>query len=312
MADILVAGLINIETTLRIPGFPLEYNPVNYPFFGVDSSVSGVGYNLARALTVLGDRVDFLSLIGGRDMAGPLVRSALARDGIDDSHVLSAIDQTAQSVILYDPQGRRQIHTDLKDIQEQAYPGEVFEGAMAARQVLALCNINFTRPFLARARQMGKTVATDVHAIADLDDEYNRDFMRQADILFMSDERLTQPPEQVAREAIARYQNEVVVIGLGEQGCLLAVRADHMIERIPAVHTRPVKNTIGAGDALFSAFLHATANGQDPYTAIRSAVVFASYKIGAVSAADGFLNAGELDHLVEQVYGGGGDQSINR
>jgi len=45
-ARILVTGLINIETTLRIEPFPLAYNPVNYPFFAIDSTVSGVGYNI--------------------------------------------------------------------------------------------------------------------------------------------------------------------------------------------------------------------------------------------------------------------------
>jgi len=34
---------------------------------------------------------------------------------------------------------------------------------------------------------------------------------------------------------------------------------------------------------------------RDPYRGLRSAVVFASYKIGAVSAADGLLTDTELD-----------------
>jgi hypothetical protein len=43
--NILVSGLINIETTLQIDGFPVPYFPVRYPFFGVNSTVSAVGYN---------------------------------------------------------------------------------------------------------------------------------------------------------------------------------------------------------------------------------------------------------------------------
>ena len=302
MAKILVAGLINIETTLRVDGFPLAYNPVNYPLFGIQSSVSGVGYNLAKALSGLGNQANFLALIGKQDPAGSQVRASLAGDHIDDRYVLPNLEQTPQSVILYDPQGKRQIHTDLKNFQEQAYPAELFNEAAANCDALALCNINFSRPFLAKSHLSGKLVATDVHAIASLDDEYNRDFMQNAAILFMSDERLTQPPEEIARQAIARYQNDVVVIGLGAQGCLLAVREDHIIERIPAARSRPVVNTIGAGDALFSAFLHAYANGADPYTAIRKAAVFASYKIGAVSAAEGFLDEEGLEKLTKQVY----------
>ena len=139
MAKILVSGLLNIETTLRVEGFPIAYNPVNYPFFGVNSSVSGVGYNIARALTTLGDAVKFLSLIGA-DSAGQLVQNALAADGITAEGVLAAIPATAQSVILYDPQGRRQIYTGLKDIQERIYPPEQYERASAGYEWQALCN----------------------------------------------------------------------------------------------------------------------------------------------------------------------------
>ena len=72
MAGILVAGLINIETTLQVTSFPINYEPVRYPFFGVNSTVSGVGLNVAKTLTTLGDKVSLLSLVG-RDAAGRLV-----------------------------------------------------------------------------------------------------------------------------------------------------------------------------------------------------------------------------------------------
>jgi acarbose 7IV-phosphotransferase len=298
MTHFLVAGLINIETTLRVEGFPLHYNPVNYPFYRVASSVSGVGYNLAKALTTLGNKVHFLALIGNKDIAAPVVRAALNNDQIDDRYVLASLAQTPQSVILYDGEGRRQIHVDLKDIQETAYPPDLFEQAMMDSQVLVMGTVNFARPFLVKAHRSGKLVATDVHTIADLEDDYNRDYMQFAQILFMSHEKIPAAPEAWARQVMARYGNEIVVIGMGAKGCLLAVRKDNFFERIPAVVTRPVVNTIGGGDALFSAFLHATAAGEDPYTAIRKAGVFASYKIGAVSAADGFLSAEELDNLI--------------
>ena len=43
MSYVLVSGLINIETTLRVDAFPIPYFPVRYPFFGVSSTVSGIG-----------------------------------------------------------------------------------------------------------------------------------------------------------------------------------------------------------------------------------------------------------------------------
>ncbi len=293
MSTILVSGLINIETTLRVAGFPLEYNPVNFPFWGVNSTVSGVGYNITKALTTLDNTVRFVSLIGD-DLGAQLVRAALAHDGLPQTHVLGELRQTPQSAILYEPSGRRQIHVDLKDAQERPYPPARFAEALAEVDLAVLCNINFSRPFLRTARECGVRIATDVHTIADLDDDYNRDFMAAADILFMSDEALPLPPEQWAREVLARYPAEIVVIGLGAQGALLAVREDGFVGRFPAVHTRPVVNSIGAGDALFSAFIHFYTQGRDPYRALRNAQVFASYKIGDKGAAEGFLTETEL------------------
>jgi sugar/nucleoside kinase (ribokinase family) len=299
VSKILVSGLINLETTLKIDRFPQEYFPVRYPFFGVGTTVSGVGYNVARALTTLGDSVSFLSLIG-QDLAGQVVRLTMKPQNLPGSFVLSQLAQTPQSVILYDPDGRRQIHVDLKDIQEQAYPQEIFEQALRGCSLAVLCNINFSRPFLRQTQQKGIWVATDVHALESLNDPYNLEFMETADILFMSDERLPCPAEDCIRQVQNRFKAEIIVIGMGARGALLAVRSDRFIERCPAVSARPVVNTIGAGDALFSCFVHDYVRDRDPYQAIRKAIFFASYKIGANGAAEGFLAEKELESIIQE------------
>lgn len=301
MARIFVAGLINIETTLAVDGFPIPYIPVRYPFFGIRTTVSGVGYNIAKALITLGDKVSFASLIGKDDNA-ELARKALQRDHIPDDLVLNETEATAQSAILYDPQGKRQIHTDLKDIQNHDYPVAQAGPVIETSDLAAICNVNFSRPLLAVAKKAEKWIATDVHAISSMDDDYNRDYMEAAQILFMSDESLPGAPEEVARQAMSRFGNEIVVVGLGVKGALLAVRRDDAIESIPAVSTRAVVNTIGAGDALFSAFIHSFLRTKDPYAAIRTASIFASYKIGTKGAADGFLTREELEDWVKKAF----------
>lgn len=300
MSKILVSGLINIETTMRVEGFPIIYTPVRYPFFGVQSSVSGVGYNIARALTVLGDQVRLLSIIG-RDPVAQLVRGALERDQIPGKDVLDSVEQTAQSVILFDGEGRRQINVDLKDVQETEYPADRYRRAASGCDLLVLTNVNFSRPFLELARRAGKRVATDVHAINNLDDPYNADFMRAANILFMSSEYLSITPEEWAKRVWDRFSPEVLVIAMGKQGALLALKKEGTLERFPIVNTRPVVNTIGAGDALFSAFVHDYIKTSDARLSLRRAMVFASYKIGSVSASDGFLSEPALDELFEKV-----------
>src|SRR5687768_12381162 len=98
MSNILVSGLINLEITLQSEGFPINYAPVRYPFWGVNSTVSGVGYNVAKALKILGDDVRFLSLIS-QDAAAVAIQKALADDCIPAGYVLPILQQTPQSVI---------------------------------------------------------------------------------------------------------------------------------------------------------------------------------------------------------------------
>jgi acarbose 7IV-phosphotransferase len=294
---IVVAGLTNIEVTLHVESFPIQYTPVLYPFFGINSSVSGVGYNVAKALTTLGNPIEFVSMIG-KDVAGTLVRDTLRAEGIGDEYVLNSLDTTPQSVILYDKNGNRQINVDLKDIQERVYPQVLFERALAKCSLAVVCNINFARPFLDSATRHEIIIATDVHAIGNTEDDYNRDYMAAATILFMSHENLPCSPEEWARWLVNRYGTEIVVVGLGAEGALLSVKSHHYLGRIPAVYTRPVVNSIGAGDALFSAFVHVYNQTQNPYEAIKRAVVFASYKIGTAGAAEGFLSETELEALM--------------
>ena len=74
MAKILVSGLINTETTVRIKQFPIEYFPIDYPFFGVNTRVSGVAYNLVKALKTLDDDVKLVTMTGW-DFGGDYIQS---------------------------------------------------------------------------------------------------------------------------------------------------------------------------------------------------------------------------------------------
>lgn len=293
---IVVAGLLNIETTLRIDEFPLEYRPQHFPFFGIRSTVSGVGYNVARGLRALGNQIVLLSMVAD-DLQGQMIRATLAGDGIDATHLSVTMPQSPQSVILYDAAGRRASFTDLKDIQERAFPTERFAQAAADCAACVLCNTNFARGLLPIAKRLGKLVATDVHTIADVEDDFNRDFMAAADILFCSDERLPVAPEEWVRAIAARYNPAIQVVGLGSRGALLFERGAEGPCHIPALQTRPVVNTIGAGDALFSAFLHTYLQSGNPHQALRRAILFASWKVGGNGGADGLLNSAQLAQL---------------
>lgn len=297
MKNILVSGLINIETTASVKSFPIEYQPIDYNFFGVSSMPSGVGLNLASALTTLGDKVSLLSVCGN-DTLGSVIRQDLNNRNIGSQNILPILSQTPQSVVLYDTNGKRQIICDLKDTQDITYDIDIFKSEAEKCDCLCLCNINFSRAMLSEAKNMGKLVVTDVHVISSLDDEYNREFMQYADILFMSNENITDIRSFV-KETAKRFGNSIIVVGMGSQGSMLYTKSDDSFTELPIYKTRRPVNTIGAGDALLSAFTHFYINGCSPKDSLRLASIFASYKIGDKSASSGFLTEQELLKLAE-------------
>ncbi len=298
MGRVLVVGLVNIETTVRVDGFPIDYYPVAYPFFGVRSAVSGTGWNVTKALATLGHEVRLAAVLGA-DRAGRWARAEIGAAGVDGAAVIDALAATPASVVLVDPSGRRQVHTDLKDIQEPGtvFPVEVFDAALEGCDLMVAGNLNLTRPLLDRACATGVPVVTDVHVLADLDDAYNRDFMAAARVLFLSDEGLGgRDPATFLGDLRGRYGPDVVVLGRGGAGAML-LGPDGLAEAA-AVAPRGVVNTVGAGDALLAGYVHGQLTGADPGAALAGAVAFAGWKVGEDGAADGFLDAAGLTGLV--------------
>ena len=300
MSKILISGLINIETNLKIDSFPINYSPVNYKFFGIKTNVSGVGYNIAKSLKKLGNEAIMISIVG-KDNNSEIIRKEFEKNEIDHENILSIIDETAQSVILYDANGKRSINVDLKNIQEVEYPEENYYRSLYKADLFVLCNVNFSRKYLKVTKEHEKIIATDVHAISDIDDDYNKDFMKYADILFMSHEKLPETPEKWIKIVSKKYDNEIIVIGLGEKGALIHTKKENGIKLIPSVKTREVVNTIGAGDALFSSFIHFYLKSKDPYNSLKKAAIYASYKIGETGAAKGLMTDAEFIKLYKDI-----------
>ena len=295
MSKIVIAGLVNMETTVKVGEFPIAYCPIHYPFYGVNSCPAGAAFNVSLALKKLGDEAVLLSFLGDDSLAG-LITAHLGRHGIEDRYLLKQLDESPQSVILYDDAGRRQIYCDLKETQDMHYPVALFEEAAQQADLLCICNSNFNRGLLETARKQGKIIATDVQVLGDIKDAYNAEFMQYADILFLSGENIRGDVKEFVLGLAGEYNNSIIVVGLGRKGALLYVREDADICCYPAVYTREVVNTVGAGDSLFAAFVHYYGKKRNPREALEKAMVFASYKIGEKGAAMGFLSELELEN----------------
>ncbi|MCR5348642.1 MAG: carbohydrate kinase family protein [Bacilli bacterium] len=294
MARILVCGLLNVETTLNVHSFPVEYSPIEYPFNQVGNFIGGVGFNVAKSLRTLGDDVHLCSYLGN-DLAAQEILFALRQADIDSSRILFEASETPLSVVLYDQDGDRKIYCDLKDVQEKAYPSENI--IFREYDLVVLANANFSRPLLFKAQEAGCKVATDVQAIQDIHDPYNTDYMAHSDILFFSNVCIEGREEEFARQVYQTYHNEILGIGLGKQGALLYIGAEDRFYFSPAKNPRPVVSTVGAGDALFSCFVHFIAKGFPVEKALDLATLYAGYKVGEKGASVGFLSEKELMNL---------------
>lgn len=300
---IFVSGLMNVETTVKIKSFPINYFPIDYPFFGVNSSVSGVGVNVGKALKKLNNDIKFTSMIGN-DFEGDNVIKCLEEENIDSGLVKRILKETPSSAILYDDEGKRQIYCDLKDIQSAEYPiDEKIKNAIKECDIAIICNTNYNRNILKYVKSIKIPVATDVHVLNDIEDEYNKEFMENADILFLSDEQIEGDHEVFISKLKDRYRNlKIVVLGRGNKGAMMYTRDDDMIRVFPAVELGKVVNTVGAGDALFSAFVNYYSKGFTPIDAIKRAQIFAAYKIGFNGAANGFISEERVEELFNNIY----------
>lgn len=294
MKRILISGLINTETTVKVKRFPIEYFPIDYPFFGVNTRVSGVAYNLAKAFRSLGDEVDLVTMTGN-DFSAEYVNNKMEEIGVSTEHVKRTLKETPNSVVLYDEEGKRQIYCDLKDVQEATYQfdKQLYENA----DIVVACNTNFNRELLKKAKMAGKIIATDVHVLSDVHDEYNRDFMQYADLLFLSDENINTDYREFLMDIENNYQNEIIVLGMGAKGALMYVKDEQKFYELEAVSSLKVVNTVGAGDALFSSFLHYYAKGMSPLECLKKAQLFAAYKIGFDGASNGFASEEIMEQL---------------
>ena len=291
MKKILVSGLLNIETSLMVDRFPVEYNPIEYPFFGVDSCVSGVGFNIAKALKTLGSEVDLLSEIGD-DLAGEIILTQLKKDDIDSEHLLvNKNSKTPQSVVLVDKEGKRKIYCDLKDLQDRE-PISDFD--LSKYSLLALTNINFNRTLLKKAHEQGVMISTDVHVLSDIHDSYNSDFMKYSDILFLSNEAIMDREEEFIKELYRTYHNKIIVCGCGDRGALLYIGEEDKFYYENAIAPKGIKSTVGAGDALFSSFIHFYNKGFPIDICLKKAVLFAGIKISESGGSNGFVSELEL------------------
>ncbi len=302
MSRFMVAGFTQIETIVKVDEFPVPYMQFKSIPDMINTNIGGCGYNESMALKWLGNEVDFMSMIG-KDLNKNEIYQKLMATGVDldFKYVLPLLDDMPSSVILYH-NGKKQIFEDVKDARTVAYDCDLFESRIQDKDMVLISSCNFCRPVMELAKKYHKPLAVNVRSMRKEKVVQKEDFLKAADILYISDDELDKDPYECIQECREKYNQEIIIIGIGSKGVILYTREDNSILEYKPVKTNEVINTVGAGNAMFSAFLHYYVKTGDAKEAIKNALLFASYKIGFIGTSNGFMTEEQIEQWRQLIW----------
>ncbi|MCG8919046.1 carbohydrate kinase family protein [Actinokineospora sp. PR83] len=280
MADIVVAGVANVQMACPLTGGVAGLLSSRRLPGGLDVRVSGSGFTAARTARALGSRVALATYVGA-DRLGRVVEAELRAVGLHGPGAREC-DEQPRALVLYDDAGGRHNTTDLRSTPRLAYPATEFASLVDGHgcDLAVLGNIAFTRPLIPVLLERDIPFVTDVHLVDAVDSAHNRDWMATAHVLSCSHEGLPTTPGAWVRAVWSAHGTEVVVVGCGAGGAVVGVRAGRSVWRVRSSAPRGVRYTSGAGDTLVGAFAHHYAASGDPVDALRHAVLTAGWAVG--------------------------------
>jgi sugar/nucleoside kinase (ribokinase family) len=246
---VVVVGPASWNTLVRLDALPDARSQTLFAG-GHHDGLGGTSAGKAVTLAALGVDVRLRTVLGS-DREARLVQEALAHPRIAVDALDAAGGRTERHVNLMAADGGR-VSVYLELPSPVAAPPVALDGARAAVVDLA----GHAVPVLAAARAAGVPVWCDVHD----DDgvaEFQRPFADGADVLLVSDARLTDPAAYL-RERVAGGAR-LAVCSRGSRGAL-ALDAGGFWE-VPAAPVPEVVDTNGAGDAFLSGLLAADLAG---------------------------------------------------
>lgn len=302
MSKFLVAGITQIETIVKVDSIPIKYKPLTFVPKSIFTSVGGAAYNASLALTSLGDTVRFFSMIG-KDTDYSILNPHDSEIMLPTKYIKRKLEDTPTSVIFYDDKWNQQIFEDIKDARDAAFDMHDADMLIEDADMVVLSNANFCRPFCWRAKEAGKKIAVNIHSFSWDKVKFNADFYKAANIIYMNDSNIERDdPFSFVTEIGDGYDIDIVILGQGKEGAILYDRKKNIKLHYNAVSTIDVVNTAGAGNALFSCFLHYYMETGDSVLAIRNALLFASYKIGFMGTSSGFMTTTQLKEWHDKIW----------
>lgn len=302
MSKFMVAGFVQMETIVKVEELPVPYKQFESIPDLVNSGIGGAGFNEAMALKWLGNEVDFMSMVA-RSMSRRQIEAYLKTCDVNlkTDYVLPMLDGMPTSVILYS-KGKKQTFEDVKDIRHVEYDYDLLESRIQDKDMILMSNCNFCRPIIGLAKKYHKPIAVNVRSMRAEKIANKEDFLAAADVLYISDDDLESEHYDCIKECKEKYDPEIVIMGIGDKGVILYTKEDNSVIEYRPVKTNEIVNTIGAGNALFSSFMHYYVKTKNAKEAIKNALLFASYKIGFVGTSNGFMTEEQIEQWKKLIW----------
>lgn len=293
MGKFLVAGVVQRETIVKVDKIPMEYTGVIGKPNTIFVSTGGDAYNESLALKWLGNSVDLMSMVGCEESMDLINPSGCEVKLVTD-YVLPRLADTPTAVVLYDANRKQQIFEDVKNLREVSYDLDLFRERAKRAEMLMVSNVNFCRPLILMGKELRKPIAVNIREYREEKICYNEDFLRGVNILYISDDNLKGDPFEFVKSLAVKYRPEIIILGQGAEGLILYDKNKNIIAHYNTVRTHKIVNTVGAGNALFSCFIHYYNKTKDSVFAVKNAMLFASYKIGFMGTSCGFMTEEEI------------------
>ena len=292
-ARLLCIGDLGIDHVIRVPRLPGRDEKTGGTLMA--RGPGGMAANVAVGATRLGTRARLVAPTGD-DAMGLEAREALARDGVDASHVaVRAGASTFFCVILLDESGEKALvraeGAAFLPVPSELSP-DAFHGIAHAHLIHPEAELFVRARQL--AREVGATLSLDLEE-ADLpaDDARLAELVRHVDILFLGTGSRAAVEHRLG--PIRAREGQMIVTTRGAGGAELD--AGGTCVQVPGVATGAV-DTLGAGDAFAAAFLHARLAGRAPDRALAFANAAGALATQAYGAQPGMARADEVDAML--------------
>jgi acarbose 7IV-phosphotransferase len=290
--DITVVGAVGIDTNIYMPGKDIDFNVEANFSENIDYIGQAGGYS-ARGFCKLDKDTAFIGYVGD-DFLGQYIKIIMKEDGIDTSGIFIDPSGTRRSCNFMYKDGRRKNFYDGKGNMNLMPDLEQCRKILNTSKVAHFSIENWSRYLLQIAKDEGNIISCDIQDVVDVNDQYRKDYIEYADVLFFSSVNFIEP-EPIMRKFAGDNTGKIIICGMGDKGCATFINGTFRRYDIVKLDI-PVIDTNGAGDGLATGFLTSyLLDGYSVENSILRGQITARYTCGQKASTDNLITRDKLD-----------------